>query len=52
MDTDTVKYNDCVAKIDVVEQRVALHLIYEWVKTGHIDLQMFRSLITHLLHKV
>lgn len=52
MSADASKYNECVEKIDHLEQRAALGLIYEWVKTGHIDLQMFRSLVQHLMFKV
>lgn len=39
------KYTDCATKLEHLEPQVALHQIYEWTKTGHINLAEFKGLV-------
>ena len=44
--SDFVKFNECWAKIEHFNRPMQLKQIYEWVKTGHINLEIFRGLLS------
>ena len=44
--TDVTKFNECWARIEHYNRATQLKQIYEWVKTNHINLEIFRGLIS------
>lgn len=45
MNVDQIRFNQLYAKIEHFEKAIQLKQIYEWVKTGHINLSEFKGLI-------
>lgn len=45
---DQLKFTDAVLRITHLEKPNQLHQIYEWVKTGHINLAQFKGLVEYV----
>jgi hypothetical protein len=45
MSQPTFFFNDKLAQLEHLEPTRQLDLVYEWVKTGHIDKAVFKGLI-------
>jgi len=42
---ENYKLRTCVLKLNGMETDKALKLVYEWTKTGHISLPIFKDLV-------